>query len=66
MSWKITAFAPRPVIEGALLAHEDGFAQKIARMQHPVRGDQSGIFARDQDKRFPVQKRLLQVWVAGR
>ena len=23
MSWKITAFAPRPVIEGALLAHED-------------------------------------------
>lgn len=25
MSWKITAFAPRPVIEGALLAHEDAW-----------------------------------------
>lgn len=25
MSWKITAFAPRAVIEGALLAHEDAF-----------------------------------------
>ncbi|QSR15800.1 50S ribosomal protein L11 methyltransferase [Novosphingobium sp. KA1] len=25
MSWKITAFAPRSVIEGALLAHEDAF-----------------------------------------
>ena len=24
-SWKITALAPRPVIEGALLAHEDAF-----------------------------------------
>lgn len=24
-SWKITAFAPRPVIEGALLAHEDAW-----------------------------------------
>ncbi|EJL23783.1 50S ribosomal protein L11 methyltransferase [Novosphingobium sp. AP12] len=23
MSWKVTAFAPRPVIEGALVAHED-------------------------------------------
>lgn len=26
MSWKITAFAPRNVIEAALLAHEDAFA----------------------------------------
>ncbi len=25
MSWKITAFAPRPIIEGALLAHEDAW-----------------------------------------
>lgn len=25
MSWKVTAFAPRPVIEGALVAHEDVF-----------------------------------------
>jgi ribosomal protein L11 methyltransferase len=25
MSWKITAYAPRPVIEGALLAHEDAW-----------------------------------------
>lgn len=25
MSWKITALAPRPIIEGALLAHEDAF-----------------------------------------
>jgi ribosomal protein L11 methyltransferase len=25
MSWKLTAFAPRGVIEGALLAHEDAF-----------------------------------------
>lgn len=25
MSWKITAFAPRPVIEAALVAHEDAF-----------------------------------------
>ena len=25
MSWKITAFAPRSVVEGALLAHEDAF-----------------------------------------
>lgn len=25
MSWKLTAFAPRPVIEAALLAHEDAF-----------------------------------------
>ena len=24
-SWKITALGPRPVIEGALLAHEDAF-----------------------------------------
>ncbi|WP_404480707.1 50S ribosomal protein L11 methyltransferase [Novosphingobium sp. BL-52-GroH] len=25
MSWKVTAFAPRPVIEGALVAHEDAW-----------------------------------------
>lgn len=25
MSWKITAFAPRPVIQGALVAHEDAW-----------------------------------------
>ena len=25
MSWKVTAFAPRPVVEGALVAHEDAW-----------------------------------------